>query len=148
MRMTQHAARGSLPRAGRVRREMRGKGVLAATRQIVRTLRSARICKHLFAAVLLLGAVSPAWAQMNMLVVMTDDQRFDSLDKMPNVADIASQGVTFTNAYVPTPLCAPSRASIYSGGFLSQNTGVLDNQLPNGGARVFNDKVNLGTVLQ
>ena len=131
----------------RMARVMRGKRAIAVTPQTVEPLRSGRICRYLFAAVLLL-AVSPARAQMNMLVVMTDDQRFDSLDKMPNIADLASQGVRFTNAYVPTPLCAPSRASIYSGGYLSQNTGVLDNQRPNGGVRVFNDKINLGTVLQ
>jgi N-acetylglucosamine-6-sulfatase len=131
----------------RIARDMRGKRAIVATPQIVQLLRSARWCGYLLAAVLSL-AVSPARGQMNVLVVMTDDQRFDSLDKMPNITDIASQGVRFTNAYVPTPLCAPSRASIYSGGYLSQNTGVLDNELPNGGARVFNDKVNLGTVLQ
>jgi N-acetylglucosamine-6-sulfatase len=127
--------------------EIRSKTAFAATSQFFRPPRTGRICRYLFVAVLLL-AVSPARAQLNMLVVMTDDQRFDTLDEMPNIADLASKGVRFTNAYVPTPLCAPSRASIYSGGYLSQNTGVLDNQRPNGGVRVFNDKVNLGTVLQ
>jgi arylsulfatase A-like enzyme len=37
---------------------------------------------------------------------------------------------------------------MFSGGFLSQNTGVLENSGPNGGARLFNDKGNLGSVMQ
>ena len=79
-------------------REVRGRGALAlATPQDAQPVRSGRIGRYLFAAVLLL-VVLPAGAQMNMLVVMTDDQRFDSLDKMPNIADMASQGVRFTNA--------------------------------------------------
>ena len=103
---------------------------------------------HACLAAVLLLAVLPAVAQVNILVVMTDDQRFDTVSTTPNIADLASRGVRFTNAFVSTPLCSPSRASIYSGGYLSQNTGVLGNQMPNGGVRLFNDKVNLGTVLQ
>src|SRR3954469_23275365 len=107
-----------------------------------------RRTRYLIGALLALGATAPALAQMNVLVVMTDDQRFDTINKMPNIADLASQGVRFTNSYAPTPLCGPSRPSVYSGGFLAQNTNVLGNEGPNGGARVFNDNVNLGTVMQ
>jgi arylsulfatase A-like enzyme len=89
-----------------------------------------------------------AHARMNVLVVMTDDQRFDSVSKMPSLASLARQGVQFTRAYQPTPVCGPARASIYSGGFLSQNTGVLENSAPNGGVNLFVDRVNLGTVMQ
>jgi arylsulfatase A-like enzyme len=85
---------------------------------------------------------------MNVLVIMTDDQRFDTIDKMPSTADLASQGVVFTRAYAPTPLCSPSRASMFSGGYLEQNTGVLENPGPNGGVALFRDKVNLGTLMQ
>jgi arylsulfatase A-like enzyme len=134
-------------------RSQQHKRALAATRPIVlRPSQSRRIYRYLLATVLWLAAlwlmVSPAQAQMNMLVIMTDDQRFDTVGKMPNIAAMASRGVRFTNAYASTPLCAPSRASFYSGGYLSQNTGVQENSRPNGGAWVFNDKVNLGTVLQ
>jgi len=103
--------------------------------------------RYLF-AVLLAVAAATASARMNVLVVMTDDQRADTLSKMPNLSDLASRGVRFTNAFAPTPLCGPSRASIYSGGFLEQNTNVLSNEGANGGAKAFNDKVNLGTVMQ
>ena len=85
----------------------------------------------------------------NIIVVFTDDQRFDTLEHMPNVTTrLMPEGVNFENAYVPTPLCCPARASLYSGGFLSQNTGVLDNDPPNGGMVAFEDRNNLGRQLQ
>ena len=73
------------------------------------------------------GAAAPAVARMNVLVILTDDQRFDSSVWMPSVSDLASRGATFTNAFMPTPQCGPSRAMLYSGGYLSQDTGVLEN---------------------
>lgn len=98
---------------------------------------------------LMLAALAPAvHAQMNVLVVVTDDQRFDTVDEMPNLAGLAAQGVRFDNAYMPTPLCGPARASMFSGGYLTQNTLVLENGAPNGSFGTFNDKGNLGSVLQ
>ena len=99
---------------------------------------------------LLAGAITPAFAQtqMNVLIIMTDDQRFDTVSKMPKLSELAAQGVTFNNAFMPTPLCGPSRAMLFSGGYRSQNTGVLGNSAPNGGAALFKDSGNLGAVLQ
>ena len=102
----------------------------------------------LLCALLSLGAIGAAQAKMNVVVVMTDDQRFDTVSKTPNIASLAAKGVQFTRAYQPTPVCGPARASTYSGGFLSQNTGVLENSGPNGGIGLFNDRGNLGAVLQ
>jgi N-acetylglucosamine-6-sulfatase len=104
-----------------------------------------------WAALLLLalGVAAPAAARMNVVVIMTDDQRFDTLSKMPNVLEkLAARGVTFNAAYVPTPLCSPSRATLFSGGFATRNTGVLNNNPPNGGATLFNDSENFGLVMQ
>lgn len=85
----------------------------------------------------------------NIVVVLTDDQRFDTLEHMPNlVSRLMPIGVEFENAYVPTPLCCPARASFYAGGFLSQNTGVLNNSAPNGGMEAFDDENNIGRQLQ
>ena len=97
---------------------------------------------------LALGALGVANARMNVVVVMTDDQRFDTLSKTPSIAQLAAKGVQFTRAYQTTPVCGPARASVLSGGFLSQNTGILENSEPNGGARFFNDQGNLGAVMQ
>ena len=52
----------------------------------------------------------------NFLIIVTDDQRFDTLDYMPNTQRlIFDQGVTFSHGYITTPFCCPSRASILTG---------------------------------
>lgn len=90
-----------------------------------------------------------AKAPYNFVVILTDDQRWNTLWAMPIVRDrLASKGVTFTNAFVTTPLCCPSRAGLLAGGFYAHNTGVLINDLPNGGALKFHDAVTISTLLQ
>lgn len=52
----------------------------------------------------------------NFLIIITDDQRFDTMEYMPQTqATIFDQGVTFSHGYVTTPFCCPSRASILTG---------------------------------
>ena len=57
----------------------------------------------------------------NLLLVLTDDQRFDMLGskhpflETPHMDLLASQGFRFENAFVTTPICAASRASILTG---------------------------------
>lgn len=52
----------------------------------------------------------------NFLIIITDDQRFDMMEYMPNTQRmIFDQGVTFSHGYVTTPFCCPSRASILTG---------------------------------
>lgn len=97
---------------------------------------------------LLLCCASVAQAAPNILVILTDDQRWDTVAHMPNLATIAADGVQFTNAMQPTPLCGPSRSMLYSGGYHSQDTGVLGNTEPNGGFGHFHDADNLGVMLQ
>jgi arylsulfatase A-like enzyme len=66
-------------------------------------------------------------ARPNIVVMLADDARFDSLARMPNVLrSIASRGVTFTNAFVTTSECCPSRASILCGQY-AHRTGVIQN---------------------
>jgi N-acetylglucosamine-6-sulfatase len=67
--------------------------------------------------------------QPNVLIILTDDQRFDSFNEtfMPKTYQrIARQGVVFDKAYVTTSLCCPSRASIFSG-LLARHHGVVRN---------------------
>ncbi|MHC4643051.1 MAG: sulfatase family protein [Planctomycetota bacterium] len=61
----------------------------------------------------------------NIIFLLTDDQRWDTLGcmgnpiiKTPNMDDLASNGVLFTHAFVTTSICASSRASILSGQYV------------------------------
>jgi arylsulfatase A-like enzyme len=61
----------------------------------------------------------------NILVLISDDQRWDQLScadnplipelKTPNIDKLAQNGAYFRNAFVTTPICCASRASIMSG---------------------------------
>jgi arylsulfatase A-like enzyme len=74
------------------------------------------------------GRAGPA-ARPNVLVIVTDDARAETLEAMPKTRRwIAEGGVTFTNGYATTPSCCPSRASIFSGRYV-HNHGVLRQQL-------------------
>lgn len=60
----------------------------------------------------------------NLLFVLTDDQRLDSMSVMP--ATTENFNVEFSTAIVTQSNCCPSRASILTGEYPS-NTGVTDN---------------------
>ncbi|MGH2686784.1 MAG: sulfatase-like hydrolase/transferase, partial [Actinomycetota bacterium] len=69
----------------------------------------------------------------NILVIVTDDQRgLDTMEWMPKtVGWFGAEGTRFPNAYATTPICCPSRATIFSGRFV-HNHGVRKNtQAPN-----------------
>lgn len=76
----------------------------------------------------LAGLLSALWmgnrgrtglAHPNIVLIVTDDQDPASLAHMPRTIEvIASQGVTFSNAFVASPLCVPSRISILRGQYL------------------------------
>jgi len=58
----------------------------------------------------------------NIIFIITDDQRWDALNyagneliHTPNMDRLAEEGVYFENAFVTTPICAASRASIMTG---------------------------------
>lgn len=58
----------------------------------------------------------------NIIFILTDDQRWDALGyagndliHTPNMDQLASEGAYFENAFVTTPICAASRASILTG---------------------------------
>lgn len=72
-------------------------------------------------------------ARPNVLIILTDDMRFDQMTcaghpyiQTPNLDRLAHEGMRFTQAYVPTPLCGPSRMSILSGRLPSAH-GRVDN---------------------
>ena len=58
----------------------------------------------------------------NIIFILTDDQRFDALGyagnkiiQTPEMDKLAQTGAYFSHAVVTTPICAASRASIFSG---------------------------------
>lgn len=66
----------------------------------------------------------------NLLIVLSDDQRFDTMEYMPlSQAQIFDQGTTFLRAYATTSSCCPSRASLLTGKY-AHNHGVHLNQDP------------------
>jgi N-acetylglucosamine-6-sulfatase len=86
---------------------------------------------------------------LNFVVLLTDDQRFDSLWAMPLLEDrLGARSVRFENALVTNPLCCPMRSSFLSGGFYPHSTGVINNTPPNGGAPAFVDSPSIATALQ
>ncbi len=95
------------------------------------------------------AARSDRSSRPNIVVILTDDQRWDQLAGMPNVRSLlVGRGMTFTNAFVTTSLCCPSRASILTGQY-AHHTGVLDGSATGrpGGAPAFDDTSTLATWL-
>jgi N-acetylglucosamine-6-sulfatase len=86
----------------------------------------------------------------NIILILTDDQRWDTLSAMPNVQRLlAGHGVTFANSFVVNPLCCPSRSSILTGNY-SHTTHVYKNLPPDGGFQTFGtqDRSTIATWLE
>ena len=74
--------------------------------------------------------------QPNIVFILCDDHRWDAMSNMghpfletPHMDQMVKNGVHFTNAFVTTSLCSPSRASILTG-LYAHNHGVVDNYNP------------------
>ena len=79
-----------------------------------------------------LGAEQP-----NIVLILLDDLETRSLELMPNVVTLLEErGVSFSNYFVSTPTCCPSRASLLRGQY-PHNHGVLKNGGPQGGFATF-----------
>ncbi len=77
-----------------------------------------------------LGAQRP-----NVILILTDDQRFDEVRYMPNTK--AATPTKFVNGFVSNALCCPSRSTILSG-LYSHDNGVWTNTEDyHGGATAF-----------
>lgn len=94
------------------------------------------------AAMLGLGPRTPP----NVLLIVADDMRYDDVQAMPTLQTLAQRGISFQRAFVTTPLCCPSRASLLTGQY-ARNHGVRANEPPNGGFERFDDRSTLATWL-
>jgi arylsulfatase A-like enzyme len=55
----------------------------------------------------------------NIILIVVDDQIISSLEVMPTIrSQLVDRGITFTNSFCTSPVCAPSRASILTGQYL------------------------------
>ena len=92
--------------------------------------------------------LTPVPQKKNIIIFLTDDQRADTLKEMPIVREkLLDHGIDFTNAIVTNPECCPFRASMISGGYHTNNTGVLSNGNLNGGRKNLNESNTIATKL-
>ena len=72
----------------------------------------------------------------NLVVIFTDDQVHNAIGydnpevHTPNLDALAAGGVIFERAYVASPICAASRASVMTGLFPQQNKAIALNHVP------------------
>ncbi|MFT6498762.1 MAG: N-acetylglucosamine-6-sulfatase [Akkermansiaceae bacterium] len=85
---------------------------------------------------LALASSTLAAERPNIIVILSDDHRYDFMGFMeeapdfletPNLDRMAAAGAHLQNAFVTTSLCSPSRASILTGQFMHRHK-VVDNQ--------------------
>lgn len=69
----------------------------------------------------------------NILFILTDQQRFDTIGaagnqyiKTPNLDRLCGEGTRFSSAYAPAPVCVPSRCSMHYGQY-PLTTGCFEN---------------------
>ena len=93
------------------------------------------------------GTTSTSAQRPNLLVIETDDMRWDDLRWMPSVRRlIQRRGLSFENSFAPYPLCCPSRSSFLSGQYT--HTHHVYTPLEPYGFAAFQDQHSLATVLQ
>jgi N-acetylglucosamine-6-sulfatase len=90
---------------------------------------------HAAAAGMPMSAPSQARAPRNVIIILSDDHRYDFMHFMPaaprwletpSMDRMAARGAHIVNAFVTTSLCSPSRASILTGRY-AHGHGVVDN---------------------
>ncbi len=73
----------------------------------------------------------------NILVLMTDQQRFDAMScsgnpeiRTPHLDQLAASGVRFSQVVTPTPVCVAARRSFITGHRVSRTHWVSNRNLP------------------
>jgi len=95
--------------------------------------------------------------QPNVVIILTDDLGYGEVScynsnqiKTPNIDLLAEQGVKCTDFYVPTPYCAPSRATLLTGRFPLVH-GMVRNPAPDADINdvgISASEITLGEVFQ
>jgi arylsulfatase A-like enzyme len=99
-------------------------------------------------------ATEAATTRPNVVIVLVDDLDTGSLNRMLSIgmmpklkSKVIDQGTQFTNYFVTTAFCSPSRATLLTGQY-SHNHHVRTNGRPLGGVVRFDDSSSLATWLQ
>ncbi len=149
-----HVASLALQKRRVIGMKVLGTGVIEMKRTIL-------LLASIASAILLVTAAGPTTeptaaqeipAKPNFIFILADDMRKDDLRYMPKTRfTLMDQGMFFKNAFVPTAMCCPSRATILRGQY-THNHGVWKNVSgPDGGWKAFksngNEQDNLATRL-
>jgi arylsulfatase len=85
--------------------------------------------------------------QPDVLLIMTDQQRFDALAccgngqlYTPNLDRLAARGIVFDNGYSSCPVCVPARYTIRTGSEPTR-TDIWDNSVPSGRHRQLGEEI-------
>ena len=119
---------------------------------------TAKLCKLLAMIALVVVGCQASWASAqkphvqaaepngrpNVVLVLTDDMRYDEFEKIARFRDFAREGTFFERAYVTNSLCCPSRSTVLTGRY-SHNHGVLSNKTSGNVLGGFGAYKNLGT---
>jgi arylsulfatase A-like enzyme len=103
------------------------------------------------------GQPSPGVERPNILVFMTDDQRVGTVDSRPSTPGspylmqttrdrFGAEGEAYDEAFATTPLCCPSRASIFTGRYAHNHTVTMNSLAENLG--LTETSANQQTTLQ
>ena len=96
-----------------------------------------------FLGILLLGLVAPLWSDQsrpNILFILIDDMGWGDFScfgnteaKTPNIDRLAAEGLTFSQFYVNSPICSPSRCALLTGQYPQRwkITSYLNNRADN-----------------
>ncbi|MEM9445004.1 MAG: sulfatase [Verrucomicrobiota bacterium] len=93
--------------------------------------------------------------QPNIIIIFNDDQGYQDLScygspdiKTPRIDEMANEGIKFTDFYVASPVCSPSRAALLTGCYPFR-VGVRGVYFPNRGREGLNPKyVTIAEVLK
>lgn len=90
----------------------------------------------------------------NVIIILADDLGWAELgcygntfNETPHLDRLAQQGMRFTDAYAPAPVCSPTRASLLTGQHPAR-VGILDYLRPDTSAGLSTDHVTLAEMLQ
>lgn len=96
-------------------------------------------------------------AKPNVIIILTDDMGYGDIScynenqiKTPSIDLLATEGVRFTDFYVPTPYCAPSRATLLTGRFPLRHK-LVQNPAPDAGINdigINAGEITLGNLFQ